>query len=209
MRLRQTRWGVWIAKTVVLLSLQGCGGGSTEAPLQLAPETRRALTSRPAELRLAQGRLRVVSLYKAQALILADSAPLTRRERIDRLVQEVYRPHAAFWKGYAGDEGDFRAMARRFFASESPLTRTLPQLAVVNLDSLFEVTAAWLQAETGLHPEGTWYLVYGPGVTQHGRARVARDGGGLHTAGSGASATRRRPVARTRPPSAQPACCGP
>lgn len=150
------------------LVLHACGGGSTAASLDLSADTREALARRPAELTLADGRLRVFNLYKHQATIVADTAPLSRRERIDQLVNTVYRPHAAFWNGYLGDEADFRKWTDALFDPEHPFATTLPALVRVNLDSLFEVTADWVHTTTGLHPEGDWYLVYGPGWTNMG-----------------------------------------
>lgn len=153
----------WLA-----LALHACDGRSTRPPLQLTTDTREALTRRQVELKLADGHLRVVNLYKLQASIMADTAPLTRGERTDILVDSVYRPYAPFWNGYVGEEGAFRKWVGALFDPQHAFTRTLPTLAAENIDSLFEATSDWVHRTTGLQPEGNWYLVYGPGWTNMG-----------------------------------------
>ncbi len=128
-----------------------------------------ALRAAPAEQVLAGGTLRVVNVYRTEALILNEMAGQPADAVVDRLAREVYAPHATFWDGYLGDEANFRSWAAETLLDTTTAIYTrLAPLARVPLDSLYEDAAAWLVAETGRRPEGTWYLVVGPGWTNMG-----------------------------------------
>lgn len=128
-----------------------------------------ALRALPAEQVLAGGSLRVVNVYRTEALVLHEMAGQPAEAVVDRLAREVYAPHRTFWDGYIGDEANFREWAAETLLDTTTAIYTqLAPLGRVPLDSLYEDAAAWLFAETGRQPEGTWYLVVGPGWTNMG-----------------------------------------
>lgn len=154
-------------RSLLAALLAGC---AVAPPPGGAPGTRGdALASLPAELSLAGGDLRVVNLYRAQALALRDTAGHSPGAIVDRLVRTVYTPYPEFWQGYLGDEERFRRWASTaLLRPDHPIHHTLPALLTVGLDSLFTEAAEWLAASTGQRPRGVWYLVYGPGWTDMG-----------------------------------------
>lgn len=101
---------------------------------------------------LAEGRLRVASVYRAQAHALA----------------EADRPHAEFWAGDLGDEAAFRAWPRGDLLSDSLALARVGAVLGADLTGAFERGGAWVEATTGHAPGGTWTLVYGPGWTDMG-----------------------------------------
>lgn len=128
-----------------------------------------ALARLPVEHRIAGGRLRVVNLYKLQGEALFPRRATTHAATLERLVREVYRPYSEFWRGYLGDEAKFRAWAATQVRSARPkLAKRLDRVLVLPLDSLFSTHAEWVAQATGHQPEGTWYLVFGPGWTNMG-----------------------------------------
>jgi hypothetical protein len=143
---------------------------SVAAPASVAGDDLGAALARvPVELELAGGDLRVINLYKLEALAIRDSAGRSTADIVDRLTREVYAPYTAFWNGYLGDEASFREWATtKLLAPEHPIRSTLSALLGVGLDSLFTGNAEWLAQKTGHRPRGTWYIVYGPGWTDMG-----------------------------------------
>ena len=131
--------------------------------------TLETLRTVPAEQHLADSTLRVVNIYRNEALILSEMAGRPSDEIVDRLTQEVYAPHASFWNGYLGSEANFRRWsAESLLDSSHVIYDRLAPLSAVPLDSLFEDAASWLVSQTGRRPQGTWYLIFGPGWTDMG-----------------------------------------
>lgn len=123
----------------------------------------------PPERALADGHLRVVHLYRAQALALAEVDRVGPDSTVERLVRDAYAPHADFWAGYLGDEARFRAWSRdALLDPASPFADRVGVFLASDLDGAFERGAAWVEATTGHAPEGTWVLAYGPGWTDMG-----------------------------------------
>jgi Predicted Zn-dependent protease (DUF2268) len=127
------------------------------------------LSAVPLELYLADSSLRIVNLYKQEALAVRDLNRSSRSAVLDRLAREVYRPYASFWQGYLGDEAQFRQWAEAsLFERDHPINTNLAGLLNLRLDSLFTASAAWLVKATGRRPRGVWYIVFGPGWTDMG-----------------------------------------
>ena len=123
----------------------------------------------PAEQTLADGRLHVINVYRAQALALAEVREEPSDSTIERLVRGAYRPYAEFWGSYLGDEETFREWSREtFLRSDSPLDARLDAFLDLDLDAAFESGSAWVEAQTGRPPQGTWYIAFGPGWTDMG-----------------------------------------
>jgi hypothetical protein len=144
---------------------------ATEGFAQLLPEDAiaRKLAAIPAETVLADGSLRIVNLYKTEAVIVRDSRDRPGKEVVDRLVREVYSPFAPFWQGYLGDEAAFREWAgEKLLAPNGPIGSRLPACLDLDLDKLFTASAKWLIETTGHRSRGTWYIVFGPGWTNMG-----------------------------------------
>lgn len=120
------------------------------------------------ELRLAGGSLRVVNLYRTQANVLRAGSGQPADTVIDRLVQEVYAPFPEFWNGYLGDESAFRKWAPALLDPAHPIHARLAPLEAMALDRRFTEGAEWITRTTGRKPEGTWYIVFGPGWTDMG-----------------------------------------
>lgn len=90
-------------------------------------------------------------------------------ETLDRLVREVYSPFAPFWQGYLGDETAFRNWAAKsLLASDGPIQTRLTACLDLQLDKLFTESANWLVGISGHRPQGTWYIIFGPGWTNMG-----------------------------------------
>lgn len=141
---------------------------SAPPPVELPAELRARVAAAPVERRLADGALRLFNVYRVQARVLSDPDGGARADRIERLVAESYRPYAEFWRGYLGDEDEFRKWVPLLVDSSRIVGASLPALAAINIDSLFEHVATWFQRTAGVSPRGTWYLVYGPGWTNMG-----------------------------------------
>jgi hypothetical protein len=144
---------------------------ATEGFAQLLPEDAvgRRLAAIPAETVLADGRLRIVNLYKTEAVIVHESHDRPSKEIVDRLVREVYAPFAPFWQGYLGDETAFRMWAaEKLLARDGPISTRLAACLDLELDKLFTASAKWLTETSGRRPRGTWYIVFGPGWTNMG-----------------------------------------
>jgi len=123
----------------------------------------------PLELYLADSSLRIVNVYKQEAMAVRDLNRSSRSAVLDRLAREVYRPYASFWQGYLGDEAQFRQWAEAsLFERDHPINTNLAGLLNLRLDSLFTASAAWLVKATGRRPRGVWYIVFGPGWTDMG-----------------------------------------
>lgn len=142
------------------------------------------LAALPAELHLADSSLRVVNLYKLQGEILLAAAGSPVDSTIARLVREVYAPYTRFWNGYLGDEAAFRSWAGDLLVPEHPVHTRLAPLLATGLDRRFIEGVEWIERTTGRRPEGTWYIVFGPGWT---------DMGGLGDIGMVADFSRMRP----------------
>jgi hypothetical protein len=137
--------------------------GWTEDPLVTA-----GLAAIPTQMELANGRLRVVNMYALQGAVLRDMAGASDHVVLERLVQELYAPHAGFWAGYLGDEAAFRRWAPALLDPAHPLHERLPALLKVDMDRRFTDAVEWLHRTTGRSPAGTWYLLFGPGWTDMG-----------------------------------------
>jgi len=156
-----------IRATQLLLVASCCLYCSAQAQATDSPSPR--LTAVPVELYLADSTLRIVNLYKLEAMAVRDLDRSSRSAVLDRLVREVYQPYASFWHGYLGDEAQFRKWAEAsLFASDHPINTNLAGVLDLRLDSLFTASAAWLVKATGRRPRGVWYIVFGPGWTDMG-----------------------------------------
>ena len=132
-----------------------------------APETG-APAAPPVELTLAGGDLRVINLYRIQGEILRDGVGQPADSVVARLAREVYTPYTRFWNGYLGDEAAFREWAVKLLAPDHPVHARLERLAALGLDRRFSEGVDWIARTTGRRPEGTWYIVFGPGWTDMG-----------------------------------------
>jgi hypothetical protein len=143
-----------------------------EADAQAPDSLAHRLAAVPLELLLADSNLRIVNVYRPEAVALLEANGHSRAEVLDRLARDVYRPYAAFWKGYLGDETQFREWAAAsLFAADHPIHMRLAALLDLRLDSLFTASARWLVNSTGRRPRGIWYIVFGPGWTDMGGFR--------------------------------------
>jgi hypothetical protein len=143
-----------------------------EADAQAPDSLAHRLAAVPLELLLADSNLRIVNVYRPEAVALLEANGHSRAEVLDRLARDVYRPYAAFWKGYLGDETQFREWAAAsLFAADHPIHTRLAALLDLRLDSLFTTSARWLVNSTGRRPRGIWYIVFGPGWTDMGGFR--------------------------------------
>jgi hypothetical protein len=144
----------------------------------------RKLAALPAELPLADGSLRVINLYKLQGVVLHETAGAPSDRAIERLVREVYAPYTRFWAGYLGDEAAFRAWVPKLLEPGHEIHSRLEPLLDVALDRRFIESVEWIERTTGRRPDGTWYIVFGPGWT---------DMGGMGEIGMVADFTRMQP----------------
>ncbi|SRR6266851_3657203 len=142
---------------------------SAQGRAQATDTLLRQLTRVPLELYLADSNLRIVNVYRPEAMAMLEVNQSTRSEVLDRLTREVYRPYASFWQGYLGEEAKFRDWASAsLFGSDHPIHTRLGGLLDLRLDSLFTASATWLVKATGHRPRGVWYIVFGPGWTDMG-----------------------------------------
>ena len=175
--------------TASLLFLPAAGAASAQqhAHAGAAPtdtSIARKIGATAAELHLADGSLRVVNLYRLQAEALRATAGAPADSTIDQLVRTVYAPYTQFWAGYLGDEAAFRKWAVKLLEPEHPMHARLEPLLDVALDRRFSEGVEWIERTTGRRPNGTWYIVFGPGWT---------DMGGLGGIGMVADFTRMHP----------------
>ena len=159
-----------------LFALMGAAGLLVSAPgsvvaqtaAEPVPDISHALAGIPDERTLADGDLRIVNLYATQGRILREMAGAPRRDIVQRLVDEVWRPHPEFWAGYLGDKRAFRAWAADLLDPAHAVHHRMAALIDVELDRRFTEGADWMRRVTGRRPAGTWYLVFGPGWTDMG-----------------------------------------
>lgn len=140
-----------------------------------APSARRAdslarrLALLPPELRLVDGNLLVINIYRSEALTLLELQGCPAGQVVDSLTAVMYRPYPSFWQGYLGDESQFRRWATStLLPQRDSLLAEIPAILALNLDSMFTSSATWIRATTGREPHGKWYLVFGPGWTDMG-----------------------------------------
>ncbi|HEU5050355.1 MAG TPA: DUF2268 domain-containing putative Zn-dependent protease [Gemmatimonadales bacterium] len=122
----------------------------------------------PVELRLADGDLRVVNLYRIQTEVLRAGRGEPADTLVNRLVHRLYAPYTEFWNGYLGEEADFREWAVKLLDPAHPIHTRLAPLDAVRLDRRFTEGVDWIVRTTGHRPAGTWYIVFGPGWTDMG-----------------------------------------
>ena len=96
--------GPCILLLAVLIGVRGIA----QAPEVESSVLLRRIDAVPKEVSLADGRLRVVNLYKLQASILLRSQSQAPAEIVNQLTRDVYTPYSSFWQGYLGDEATFR-----------------------------------------------------------------------------------------------------
>lgn len=142
-----------------------CCSARAQATDSLGPR----LSAVPLTLYLADSNLRIVNLYKLEAMAVREFPHASRSAVLGRLARDVYRPYASFWNGYGGDEGQFRKwVGGSLFMREHPINTKLAAFLDVRFDSLFTASANWLVKATGHRPHGVWYIVFGPGATDMG-----------------------------------------
>ena len=129
-----------------------------------------ALQSMAFELSLQDGNLKVINLYKKQALILRELAGAPDDQVVARMVREIYDPYKPFWAKYCcKNEETFAHVARTTREGlEKRLQERLPELMQIDLNALFEGAASKLHGMTGRTAKGTWYLVFSVGMTDLG-----------------------------------------
>jgi hypothetical protein len=109
----------------------------------------------------ADGCVRVHEIWKIQVRAVHETAGGSGRERTRALVEDVYRPFEGFWRGYLGDEGDFRRWAgRRFDLAGDPRSGIPLETDPVEL---IEDATARMEELTGRRGCADWFVVYGPG----------------------------------------------
>ena len=176
--------------TSSLLCLSAAGAASAQHPVHARVTSpgdtsiARKIGATAAELHLADGALRIVNLYRLQAEALRATAGAPADSTTDELVRTVYAPYTDFWAGYLGDEAAFRKWAVKLLEPEHPMHARLEPLLDVALDRRFSEGVEWIERTTGRRPNGTWYIVFGPGWT---------DMGGLGSIGMVADFTRMQP----------------
>jgi hypothetical protein len=157
------------AAVLVLLAVAGGHAAGQEKPSWTDdPAVAAGLAALPPEMLLASGQLRVVNMYALQGTVLREMAGQPTDAVLERLVTELYAPHAGFWAGYLGDEAAFRRWAPALLEATHPIHERLPALLAVDMDRRFAEAVEWLQRTTGRSPAGTWYLLFGPGWTNMG-----------------------------------------
>ena len=143
--------------------------GIAQSPEAESSVLLRRINAVPKEVSLADGRLRVINLYKLQASILLRSQNQAPAEIINQLTRDVYTPYSSFWQGYLGDEATFREWAgTKLLASGHPIHSRLSAVLNLDLDGLFTQSSKWVYQVSGKQPRGTWYIVFGPGWTNVG-----------------------------------------
>jgi hypothetical protein len=85
---------------------------------------------------------------------------------LDAWVQQIYRPNAAFWSGYLGDETAFRGWAQKFTLADDP-RRTVPIKRDIAAQ-IRRVTTGAAAFAGRPKPCSDWYVVFGPGWTNMG-----------------------------------------
>lgn len=107
------------------------------------------------------GCLRVHEIWKAQVRAVHETAGEPVRERVRALVEHAYNPFDQFWRGYLGDEREFRRWSARRFDLASDPRRRIPLRA--SPSELIEDVTARMNELTGRSACADWYVVYGPG----------------------------------------------
>lgn len=134
-----------------------------------APDLAARLAAAKVERRLGNGQLRLSHVYLLEAQVLLETRAQPESVTVALMVERVYRPYAAFWRGYVGDEAGFRDFVRtRLLFPGHPIRSRLAAVLDLDLDSLFAVHEAWVARTLGRHPQGHWVLVFGTGTTDMG-----------------------------------------
>ncbi len=121
------------------------------------------------ELSLNNGKLRIVNIYKIQSVILSELSDKPKEEIVEALVKDVYEPYLDFWRGYIGDEEEFRKWARSSLLNKNhPIYEKLQEVIDIDIDEVFDKTVNHFIKLTGKEPVGKWYIVFGPAWTDMG-----------------------------------------
>ena len=149
-----------------LVLVTACLRGGEESGDPLTTAFNLLDTQDGSEVSLFEGHLRVVNLHQVQVTTAFQARNLPLEEQIPRFVESVYRPYQSFWEGYLGDEKAFAGWIESDWDFGSDARWRIP--LQVDFPQLITETAERMRQLTGRTPEGTWYLVYGPGWTNMG-----------------------------------------
>jgi len=154
------RWWKGILFMLAVGGLDACAEPPSVPPEGL-PELYSAATVDPElEQSDAAGCVRVHEVWKAQVRAVHETAGLSWRDRAQALVEQAYDPFESFWRGYLGDERDFRRWIRRLDLAGDP-RRGIPLEAAPA--TLIASATAQMEELTGRRACAEWYVVYGPG----------------------------------------------
>lgn len=154
-------------RSVFLLVLLAVG---SRAQSRLTVSDRSLLHALPDTVRLFEGRLQLVNIYKRQLLAIDSCRALPVREQTDMLVRTTYEPFRAFWGDYVGDADAYRrnVVPKLLGDSTDRLRSKGIAFARQQIDQFFASTATRLERLTGRSPQGVWHLAFGHSATNMG-----------------------------------------
>lgn len=134
-----------------------------------APD-RLLLHALPDTVRLFEGRLLLVNIYKQQLLAMDSCRALPIRGQVDMLVRTTYEPYRAFWEDYVGDADAYRrnVVPKLLGDSTDRLRSKGIAFSHQRIDQFFASTATRLERLAGHSPRGVWHLAFGHGATNMG-----------------------------------------
>jgi hypothetical protein len=150
---------------MIVVALAACAEPPSVPPEGL-PELHAAATADPKLVHSdADDCVRVHGVWKAQVRAIHETAGLRWGDRADALVEQAYHPFESFWRGYLGDERDFRSWILRLDLA-GDARRGIP-LEADPAELIVDATAR-MEELTGRRGCADWYVVYGPGWTNLG-----------------------------------------
>lgn len=143
---------------------------ATQAQESIQPETYRRVLSVSEQVSLFEGRLTMVNLFRQQIKLAYETSGQPDSVIRRRFLDQTYIPYAEFWKGYVGDSTVYYDEVIRPLLKDSlgMLNRVARFYAEAHIDHYFNETARALGKLSGLQAQGTWYIVFGHGVTDMG-----------------------------------------
>lgn len=122
----------------------------------------------PDSVRIGDDKLVVYSLFKAEVKSFYSEEDKPSDDEIEKkLIDMVFKPYKAMWKGYLGDEAIFLKWSQETL-DIGELNRRASSASEENLPLLIQNTSEKMTSLSGHRANGRWYIVFGPAWTDLG-----------------------------------------
>lgn len=121
------------------------------------------------ELKIADGKLILINVFKAQYRCLYENRNTSKDIFLQRFYTETYLPYKQVWAGYVGDSAAYMEyVAEEVWKRKAFVESKIEGISEARIDKLFEEMSKRLTKLSGLVAEGKWILLLGTAVTDMG-----------------------------------------